>query len=332
MIGAKVREGIMRARRDYPVHANRASSLGHPCIRYLYYQRTAHEIRELPDIGLLEIWEEGNDQERSANRLLRQYAGLEIIESQRELTIKEHNITGHIDGKVVPVIPADYPDWPKDERGELIAVPAEIKSMDQHIFAGIETLDNMANSDHYWIRGYLCQLQIYLEGTGQELGVFLLKPKNASRIRDIWAERDEAIIQDAFRKADAVEFAVGEGDAPERCEGSHCRRCPFLTHCTPDIINTSATEFMHNPELEDLLDQRHRLLAAGKEFEKVDRQIKKMLEGVEKSFICGDHLVTGKPVERKGYTVEAGTSWRRSIEYIGEEEVPSATAEGAEGA
>ena len=319
MIGEKVREGIARARKEWPVHTNRASSLGHPCIRYLFYRRTAHELQVLPDIGLLEIWEEGNDQERSANRLLREFAGLEIIEAQRELAIKEHNITGHIDGKAVPVIASSYPDWPRDGEDNILPVPCEIKSMNEHIYAEIHTLDDMLNSDHYWIRGYIFQLQIYLEGTGNEVGVFLLKTKNASQIRDIWVEKDPVLIGEIVAKADAIEAAVASGEAPERCEGSHCRRCGFLTHCCPDFINKDAAEFMHNEELEILLARRHELSEAGKEYAKIDRQIKAMLEGVEKNFLCGSFLVTGKYVSRKEYTVAAGESWRRTIEYIGEE-------------
>jgi len=57
---------------------------------------------------------------------------------------------------------------------------------------------------------------------------------------------------------------------------------------------------------------------AGKEINQIDRRIKKMLEGIDHSIVCGDFVITAKPVERKAYTVEAGTSIRRTIEYVGE--------------
>lgn len=327
IIAQKVEEGLLRQHREYPVHVNRASSLGHPCERYLYYQRTAHEKRELPDVGLLAIWEEGVAQERTTAMILSKFAGLELIEGQRELTIKEHNIVGHIDGKVVPILPEKWPDWPKADPEKayggsslLRAVPIEIKSMNSYSYESIQTLDDMINSDRYWIRGYVIQLQLYLAAMDEPVGVFILKDKNAARVKDIWMERDDKTIEEVFEKADRIEEAVKTGVPPERNEGSHCRRCPFLTLCTPDFINPNGAEIINNEELESLLKRRQELLDAGKELNGIERQIKNMLEGVHRNIMCGDWLITGKTVQRKGFTVAPSEIWRRKIEYIGEKE------------
>jgi len=316
VIADRVRQGIVASRKEFPVHANRASSLGHPCVRYLFYQRTAHDKRELFDPGLLEIFEEGNAQERTSRDALQRFGRFDIVEQEREIIIPEHNITGHIDGGILP-INRDDPDWPI-RNGEAQKAPFELKSMNEHIWAGIDTLDDMLGSPYYWIRGYPTQLNIYLEGTGQQMGVFLLKSKAAMRFKEIWIEHDPVIVAEAFAKADEVEAHVKSGVAPERCEGEHCKRCGYLTHCAPDMVNKSSGEWLNNPELEELLIRRHELTEAGKEFNQVDRRIKKMLEGVDHSIVCGDFVITAKEIQRKGYTVDPGTSIRRTIEYVGE--------------
>ena len=55
VISQHVRDGILASREEWPVHSNRASEIGNPCHRYLYYMRTAYKERPLPDVGLLEI-------------------------------------------------------------------------------------------------------------------------------------------------------------------------------------------------------------------------------------------------------------------------------------
>jgi hypothetical protein len=319
VIGEKVREGIVRHHKEFPVKSNRASALGNECLRYLYYMRTAHTEKELPDPGLLEIFQEGDDQERATVRLLQQFGDYDLVEQWRELVMPEHNITGHIDGKILPINRNDS-TWPvKDTDGQAQPVACEIKSMSPHIWASISSLDDMKNSQYPWVRGYIIQLQLYMEMTGEELGVFLLKDKTAARIKDIWMEKDPTIVSEAISKADAIEGAIRTGSAPDRAEGSQCRRCGFLTTCMPSIVNANAGEVVTSPELLELLDRRHALEAAGREFDQVDRLIKKMLEGQEKLIVCGDYVISGQMVRRKEYTVPGGSYWKRSIDFIGEE-------------
>jgi len=319
MIGEKVREGIVKKHKEFPVKSNRASALGNECLRYLYYMRTAHTDKELPDPGLLEIFREGDDQERTTVRLLQEFGDYDLIEQWRELTMPEYNITGHIDGKILPINRSD-PNWPvKDANGQALPVPAEIKSMSPHIWASIGSLDDMRNSQYPWVRGYLTQLNLYLEADHQELGVFLLKDKTAARIKDIWMPKEPAIVSEALSKARAIEEAIVVKVAPDRAEGGQCRRCGFLTTCMPSIVNPNAGEIIESAELLELLERRHGLEAAGREFEQVDRLIKKMLEGQERMLVCGDYVISGQRVERKEYTVAGGSYWRRSIDFIGEE-------------
>ena len=326
MIGEKVREGIVGKHKEYPVNSNRASALGNECLRYLYYMRTAHTDKELPDPGLLEIFREGDDQERTTVRLLQEFGDYDLIEQWRELTMPKFNITGHIDGKILPINRSD-PNWPvKDADGQAQPVACEIKSMSPHIWASINSLDDMKNSQYPWVRGYIIQLQLYMEMTGEELGVFLLKDKTAARIKDIWMPKDPTIVSEAIFKASAIEEAIVVKVAPDRAEGSQCRRCGFLTTCMPSIVNPNAGEIIESEELLELLERRHSLEAAGREFEQVDRQIKKMLEGQERLLVCGDYVISGQRVDRKEYVVPGGAYWRREIEFIGEESHELASA------
>src|SRR5438309_8002720 len=44
---------------QWPVRSNRASELGHPCERFLTYNRVAWRHARLPDVGLQYVFDEG---------------------------------------------------------------------------------------------------------------------------------------------------------------------------------------------------------------------------------------------------------------------------------
>ena len=116
VISQHVRDGILASREEWPVHSNRASEIGNPCHRYLYYMRTAYKERPLPDVGLLEIFKEGNYQERATVELLSEH-GIELNQQQRSIDLKAYEISGSIDGSVHPRLASDFPDWPLGTTG-----------------------------------------------------------------------------------------------------------------------------------------------------------------------------------------------------------------------
>ena len=92
--------------RAWPCHTNRSSSMGHPCTRHLVYARTSWDKASSIDPFLAGIFATGNVLEGPIARILSE-AGEKasppwrIIGGQQAISdalLKEHQITGHIDG------------------------------------------------------------------------------------------------------------------------------------------------------------------------------------------------------------------------------------------
>jgi len=317
VISQHVRDGILASREEWPVHSNRASEIGNPCHRYLYYMRTAYKERPLPDVGLLEIFKEGNYQERATVELLSEH-GVELNQQQRSIDLKAYEISGSIDGSVHPRLPSDFPDWPLEENGSQMWVPAEIKSMSPWIWESINTYEDIINSDKHWIRKYPSQLQVYLWGMEKPVGVLILKNKVSCRLKDIWVPLDYELGNEIMEKAKAVNKAIAKGEAPERTESAVCRQCPFSVICQPLIVTGAGAEMFDDPELEEALDLRE-LHAVGKSaYDRADRALKKIMKDREapEMFICGDWFSQGTVVEKKAFEVKASSYIKRKFSRI----------------
>ena len=156
MIEEKIREMIEAERRVFPCRSNRASSLGHPCTRFLVYCRVNWQDRKLPDTTLQYIFGFGSVIEDMALARLKK-AGFKVTQQQRDFEDAAHEITGHIDGFIAV------------DGGRF---PLEIKSMSAHIWPRINEVADMVNSPHPWVRGYPSQLNLYCYLSDKEKGVF----------------------------------------------------------------------------------------------------------------------------------------------------------------
>ena len=99
MIVEKLDEYVAAQRKISPQHVNRASNLGHPCLRYLVYCRTRWQDMTLHPVSLQYIFMGGQAEEADGVKLLHE-AGIEIIEQQKSFFWKEYQISGHLDFKV----------------------------------------------------------------------------------------------------------------------------------------------------------------------------------------------------------------------------------------
>jgi len=320
MIAEKIRAGILAAREEWPVRSNRASEIGNPCIRYLYYMRTAWKERPLPDVGLLEIFEEGNVQERTVDEMLRKF-GLGLNQQQRSIDLIAYEISGSIDGSTCPRLEDEWPDWPREENGALMWVPTEIKSMSPWIWDTINSYEDIVNSDKHWIRKYPSQLQVYLWGMEKPVGVLILKNKVTYRIKDIWVPLDYTLGDQIMEKAKAVNEAIAKGEAPDRNESSQCRQCAFNVICQPLITTGAGAEIFEDPELEEALNLRAENAAAKSDYDRADRKLKAILKDREapEMFICGDWLSESKLVEKKAFSVAASSYYKRTFTKLGAE-------------
>jgi len=292
--------------RRIPHRANWASGLGHPCLRYLVYERTHWEEKKLHGSVLQSIFDLGNDFESIVLRELNE-AGLDIIEQQQSFFWKKYEISGHVDGKLVMF----------DK-----AIPVEIKSMSPYVFGSIDNIADMKYHKYDHIRGYLAQLNLYMLLDGKDQGIFIFKNKVTGQIKDIWMELDYDLGEELIKKAEIINQHVKDETLPEGADydQNRCDDCGFVHLCLPEVIGRGV-EICTDEELLELLPQYWELKPIAKQFKEIDDQLKKMLEGREK-LLVGEYYIDGKWQNRTSYNVpleirepykEIKPYWKKSI-------------------
>ena len=298
MIVESIIESKARKIKAYPVNSNRASDLGNPCLRYHVLNRTRWEEKSLHDVGLQSVFDLGNDIEEIALRELAE-AGVKVVEQQKPFNWKEYQITGHLDGLVLL---------------DGNAYPLEIKSCSPFVFDSIGTIDDIKKGKYAYLRKYPVQLNLYLLMSNIGRGVFLFKNKVTGAYKEIWMDLDYELGEEALKRAEAINAHLAAGTVPDPIEyGDECERCGFRHLCPVDHVGREIE--IYTGELSVMLDRLEELKPAKKEYEEIDDTVKKIVEGREK-VMAGTWFVTGKWAERKGFTVEPGKSWRKTIRKV----------------
>lgn len=300
MIVEKVMESKAQKATLWPVNSNRASEMGHPCIRYLTFLRTRGNERSVPSAELQLIFDLGNVLEPAIIRDI-QDAGFVVNQTQKGLEWKEYEITGSIDGNLII---------------EGKAYPLEIKTSSPNIFNRLNTIEDMQKSRYLYMRKYPTQLNLYMLMHEREKGVFLFKNKVNGALKEIWMDLDYALGEETLKKAEAVNEHVHAGTTPDPIEwdDSICGECAFLHICVPDRVGKEI-EVVDDAELLELLEKRDVLMTAHKEYEEIDRELKEAVKGREK-ILVGNFLVTGKWQERGEYVAKASRFWVPKIAKV----------------
>jgi len=297
-VRARVYEALERERTIYPVHANRASEIGHPCLKYLVLLRTRWEELPLPPVQRLMIFKHGRIYETVARDYLEK-AGFEVLEQGRPYHWKRYNITGKIDFKVA--------------LSRKMVIPVEVKGLNPYDFASIDTIEDFLSSKKHWLRKYPAQLTMYMLMDNVEVGLFFLINKVSFDFKPIWIHLDYTFGEELIQKAEAVNRHVQEGTVPAGIDDVEvCSRCDFLHVCLPEIKGNNDLQIIVDEELEEIIKRCEEIKHFASEYDKLSRLWKKKVEGKEK-LIVGDYLVVGKEVERKAYTVEAGKYWKYKV-------------------
>lgn len=295
IVGA-VYEAKRRSIRLYPQRSNRASECGHPCLRYLVLSRTRWQEKVLHGPELQMIFDGGRLIEDMALAQLRD-AGFEVTEQQRAFEWPALELTGHLDC-ILRVNGQGY--------------PVEVKGLAHHSWASVNSVEDMLNSSQVWMRKYPAQLTMYLLNSGRERGLFYLVSKSTYAPKVIWVDLDYDYAEELCQRLERVNAHVAAGTLPEPVENyGVCEGCGFLHICLPEVRG-QALEITDDPRLIELLERREALAPAKAEYEAVDKELKKLIEGREK-LVVGDWLITGKHVSRRGYTVPDSTYWQTKI-------------------
>ena len=286
MIVGKVERYVQSLIKPWPCNTNRASEIGHECERYLVFLRTKGGEKKLHSLDSQFIFMEGAIQERAVLRLLDD-AGIEVIEQQRPFEWKDHQLTGHIDGKIIV-------------DGGLL--PLEVKSMAPWIFDKTNTLDDFFNSKYYWIRKYPAQLTMYMLMDAKDRALFLLKNKSTGKLKEVLIELDYDYGESLVQKAERVNQYIADKIIPEPIQwGDVCSKCDFNHICVQEVLRTEL-EFVVDPDLEEKIIGYHELKPWYTKWKEIDEELKESLRGVER-LVVGEWLITGKPFGKGGWKI-----------------------------
>lgn len=304
MNAQQINERLFKAKADkikvYPCNNLRASSIGHPCERYLYLLLRHWDEQKPHDVGLQNIFDLGNTLEEHTIKNIKE-AGFEVITpTVRSWKIEKPLITGREDIRI------------KDENGELL--PVEIKGISPFEFDKLNTVEDFMKSKRSYIRGYPAQLQTYMLYFGKEKGFFALTNKLTGETKFIEMPFDYEYAESLLQKAERIYKALETEQPPEACDDiSVCESCSLAHVCGE--CRRIPTDIDLDEELDALIDRKNELAAAKKEYEQIDKEIKARV-GERDKVITGQYLITRSSFVKKAFTVPESVQYRVTIKRL----------------
>lgn len=302
----KVDEKILSSTKQWPVNSNRASELGHPCIRYLVFLRQKWQERPLPNLALLKRFKEGRIHEEATLRELTD-AGIKVIQQQRAFSWQKYQITGSIDGKVV---------------FNNKTYPLEIKSATEFSFNSINNVEDLLHHKYLYMRKYPAQLTLYLLMDDEEEGLFIFKNKSSGEFKLIPIQLDYDFGEKLIKRAEAINHHIAEETPTQEIpcieyDENICGECDFIHLCLPEI-KRDALQISDDSELVEMLTEWDGLKEVNRRYEQLDKVVKEKIKEVQRA-VCGEYLITGEWISRKGFEVKESTYWKSKIQKLGKE-------------
>lgn len=259
------------------------------CCRQMVYSILDWDKKELPDKGLLSLFESGKKEESNIIKMLLDL-GFEVISQQNPITIKDQEgketiCSGRIDGKIV-------------YKG--LKIPFEIKSMNDYSFQQLNSIEDFEKSPLH--RKYIKQLQLYMYGNEIEVGMFIISNFRQIKLFPVYLDYGlcEQILQQLEKAWDFVQKK--KYPDPISYNPKICDWCPWEFLCSKQITNKPA-EFINNKELEELLNRRAELEESYKSYKEIDERIKAPFKknGVLNAVIGTKWEIIGKKQQRTSY-------------------------------
>jgi len=267
---------------------NRASSIGHPCLRYLVYSRTKwDEAQPIPQV-VLEIFAEGNDQERTVDFWLTEM-GFRLYNSNQSFPANEYELTGHIDGMLTD-----------PETGE--SVPVDIKTNHPNIYPVVNSEKDLDKKP--WMKKWYYQFQAYMLLLNMNEFWIIMKNKSVKQIKVIKVLRNDVVIDEIKKKCKTINRHLKKKTLPDRMNDiAYCETCEYNLICMPEMKRESI-QIADDSEFLIMLDRRDGLQPGAKEFNELDGAIKKIVRNsIGEKFSCGDYFITKKTFKKTGFTV-----------------------------
>jgi len=279
-------------------HTTRASQIGHPCNRFIYYERTSPQFAPDHDTTLQAIFDLGRALQNYVERRLEDM-GFEITQKERDYDDRTYDVSGHVDFRI-------------RLNGESKDFPVEAKGLNQYAVDAIEDVNDIRYHRSLHVQRYYAQIQTYLKFGGDDFGFFVLLNKTTGKLKFIEVVRDNDYINELLTRAISIRESVRAKTEPDRNIGLWCDKCPYQkTVCLPDRDFGPGVEIMDDAEIISLIDKRIALAPvlseAKRAMENIDEELKIRLPKAPEVLV-GDFIVKGTEKHRDGYQVKA-TSW-----------------------
>jgi hypothetical protein len=236
----------------------------------------------------LASFERGEERERSQVIHLDRsgYVGripFRIIGQQKRLEVRDRRgrviAVGKIDGEI------QFANTPP------IVVPIEIKAWSPFLVDRIRSFDDLF--DNPYTRSGGMQLLLYCYASGQPFGLLILDRAGLPLILPVTLEHHLDRVEDFLQRAEAAVDHVEAGTLPDFIlDAAECQRCPYFgSVCNPPTSHPGAV-VLTDPEIEQALERREALRAQGEEYNRLDRDVKAKLRGIEHG-IAGPFAIRG---------------------------------------
>lgn len=285
----------------YPCNNLRASNVGHPCERFLYFSIKNWEDKKLHGATTQCIFDLGNKIEEYVIETLKE-AGFEVITpTVRAWKVNKPLITGREDLRI------------KMEDGEFY--PVEVKGLAPQEWEKLNSVEDFLNSKRYYVRGYPAQLYIYMYQFNKEKGYFALANKLTGEIKLIEVPFDYEYVEKILKKAERIYECIEKEQLPESCSDiSVCENCDFAHICTANI-NRADIDVDVSGELDELIEKKQELSKYTRELEDVKNSIKKLV-GDRDKILTGKYIVERKIIHKLGYMVNERDEERINVKRL----------------
>jgi hypothetical protein len=282
--------GMFTSTRTPQKHAHVYASAWRACDRRMTLEMTAPEAMPPYDADTLARFRRGDDRERDLLIDLQRIGrstdpAFRVIGQQEHFEVKDRKGRFAIKGKV---------DARLEFGREFALPPVEVKAWSQNITQRIETFGDLFENP--WTRPGAYQLLMYLFGFGVPYGFLVLDRSGLPKILAVELTPNLDRVEEFLTKAEgAIDHAQAETLPPYFDEDpNECRRCPFYgATCNPPALSAEGANVLTDPELEAKLARREELESAADEYERLDKDVKARLRGVEHG-IAGAFYISGK--------------------------------------
>lgn len=313
MISTGLTKFLQSKKKKYPCHVNRISQLDEPCLRKLYYNRTAWDKATDVEDSLQGIFETGNVLEPVIERIVSEIGQLSepqfrIVGTQTATDddlLKEYQISGTIDG---------FLQIKENDRWQTKGV-VDIKTMSPNIYPAINSYDDLLR--YPWTAKYRGQLMLYaLAHNIDHCYILCVNKTNLYQMKFIDFDLEMEYCDRLLAKAKKVNEAIKADKPPEGInDPDQCPKCKFFSHCCPDIETKGNLQVSDNTELEGIFERLAELEPAAKQY----KNLKKSRDNIlikGQDIAIGRWLVTWRKTTAHYKAKEAYRKdiWRKKIE------------------